>query len=113
MQQVGVANGTMRTGTIYHDPSVCVNVNSCFYLISVYNPTGIAPIKFDFKISHDNLYPTDAQLDTQYTNIRRQGSYEYYWLLPGSSDGFPYTESIIITLQSFMGDGEIYVSFDN
>jgi hypothetical protein len=38
MQEVGViAKGTSRFGQIYHNPSVCPNVNSCYYLISTFN----------------------------------------------------------------------------
>lgn len=55
----------------------------------------------------------DAVLDTAYRNIKQQGSYEYYELLPGSSVGFPYTDQIVIDCRAFSGDADLYVSFTN
>lgn len=60
MQEVGTVNGTTRTGTIYHDPSVCVNINSCYYLISIFYAGTAGTPKVAFKIAHDNQNPTDA-----------------------------------------------------
>jgi hypothetical protein len=71
MQEIGTFNGFKRSGTIIHDPSVCFNANSCFYLISVYYPQSNGPVKVAFKISHDNADPTDAQIGQAYRNIKR------------------------------------------
>lgn len=114
MQEIGTTNNTTkRTGTIYHNPSVCTNVNSCFYLISIYYARTDAPLRVTFKLNHDNQDPTNVNIDNSYRNIKKQDSYEYYELLPGSSDGFPYTDALIFDLSSFSGDAEIYMSVTN
>lgn len=66
-----------------------------------------------FLVNHDNQDPTDASIGNQYRNIKREGSYEFYEMLPGSSDGYPFTDALIFDLQSFTGDAEIYMSVTN
>lgn len=43
---------TVRTAVINHDPKVCKNPKSCYYLISLYYPDNtLAPMRTSFFVS--------------------------------------------------------------
>ena len=108
------ANGYVnitRTGLINHNPSVCKTPSSCYYLFAVYYQYNTSTYqRTSFIVSSTLSSSQSISIESSYKNILMQGNYQYYQLLPGSSDGYAYMDSLIINVETLIGDADLVVS---
>ena len=96
--------------TLDHNPNVCSNPYSCYYVFSTYIYWVSFATSVSLEVSHAKVDPIDALLDTSYRNVLNYGTYDYYEFIPAQSLASPYVDSIKITLRTYKGDGDLYVS---
>ena len=98
---------------INHIPSVCKNPNSCYYLVSVYNPgdnTKQANILTGVQINAQLANTQSITVEDSFHNVMSMGRYFYYQILPKSSESLSYLDSLTIRLESLFGDADLLVS---
>jgi hypothetical protein len=106
-----ISNSAVRTGQISHDPKVCSNPSSCYYLISVYYADNAQSIMLtSFQVTTFLAASQAVSLDDSFRNVMLMGQYFYYQLLPGNSESFEYLSTLTVKLESIVGDADLVVS---
>ena len=70
-------------------------------------------MRTSFQVSTYLATSSSVSIDETYKNILAQGRYFYYQVIPETSDGSTFLDSLTINVENIIGDAELFVSFSN
>lgn len=104
---------THLSAVIDHDPSVCVDVQYCYYQFAISNKDNIYLQIFSMRIEMEFYDPGNVDLQKSYKNLIQHGQFIRHEISPKTNPDMPYLKNLSIKLMSLQGDADLFVSFND
>lgn len=88
------------TAEISHDPSVCENVQFCYYIFSVSNKGSDNSHIISMRIEMEYYDPGNVDLEKRYKNIVQHGQFIRNEISPKTNPNMEFLKSLSIKLMS-------------